>query len=634
MSLSPLLVSRPRPMQEESFLGYCLRLAQANGLRCTTWLPSLITRYGDKQSSVWDNLNRLTGHPLARLKVLSGPAPAALGQLQDWRLGLKITYWSYSHRRWCPSCLAENGFWKAEWLLSLQIACPNHHEQLQERCPACNQFVRWQQGSLFHCSCGADLRRTKHIPTGPLRQMIAVHLSRGLRQLIPTTHAEPCQGYSLHPLLAPLHLAQLCDLLWLFGSYALHRPGNKPQKIPYHGQIDVIEPYLVTAMHVLDEWPHNFNRLLDDYTRPVASNTISLRIYLREMHQALHHLLVHPELLFVREEYERHVHERWQDKLLLQKDLRKKHPIMSGAEAAKQLNLPKRKLYKLVENGDIKGCHTISPYGRTTWLLERASVEAFARNKHGLLSLADVRILLRISSDRIRLLVKHGLLKALPRAGERAPWTFRHSDVNVFLKQLNHGHISLTPESTSLITLWEITKRWMQGNEAFLEVIRSLRDGSLQVVGRTPAEGGIRAILVSREQFRQWHQQYRLSRGFYTVPEAAKQIDMDLNLLYQLINIGLVHASQQQYGYEKKMLMGILTAELERIDASYVWGKKLGRLLGLSEHSAAKTLLRNGIHPICGPTINNVKCYLFWKSDVLPDCVEAHTSIHREKGLL
>ncbi|RBH33896.1 hypothetical protein C3F00_046475, partial [Pseudomonas sp. MWU13-2860] len=143
-------------------------------------------------------------------------------------------------------------------------------------------------------------------------------------------------------------------------------------------------------------WPQRFHQLLEEYTRPISGNTASLRVYLREIHQALYQLLIHPELLFVREEFERYVHERWPDKLILQQDLRQAHPIISLVKAAEQLNLSTGAVHKLIENGTIKGCQSSSAKGKATWMVERSSLDAYARNEHGTLTISEVERMLRI----------------------------------------------------------------------------------------------------------------------------------------------------------------------------------------------------------------------------------------------
>ncbi|SUX54267.1 helix-turn-helix domain-containing protein [Chromobacterium vaccinii] len=167
-------------------------------------------------------------------------------------------------------------------------------------------------------------------------------------------------------------------------------------------------------MQIAQHWPQRFHQLLEEYTLPISSNTASLRVYLREMHQALYRLLVHPELLFVREEFERYIHARWPDKLILQQDLRQTHPIISLAKAAEQLNLSRGAVHKLIESGTLKGCQSSSAKGKTIWMVERSSLDAYARSEHGTLTISEVERMLRITPKRIRLLIESGLLQPLP----------------------------------------------------------------------------------------------------------------------------------------------------------------------------------------------------------------------------
>lgn len=608
---SPLLQIRPKPQAGESLLGYCLRLGHANGYPGQTWLPLFVK----KHDAAKQNLTLLTGHDQTGLECLTGPAPASLGRHSHHRFGLKVTYWNHHHRRWCPVCLAEHGIWQMEWLLTLQIACPTHRLLLREKCPGCDKLIRWHQGTMFTCSCGADLRHAATRPGTAAELALAKLIAQAIRPLIGLPDLA-VSNIPTPPELDHLHPAQLCDLLWFFGAYASHRPNTRPQKIADHGRIEITQPYLQLAMQIAQHWPQRFHQLLEEYTLPISGNTASLRVYLREIHQALYRLLIHPELLFVREEFERYVHARWPDKLILQQDLRQAHPIISLAKAAEQLNLSRGAVHKLIESGAIKGCQSSSAKGKATWMVERSSLDAYARNEHGTLTISEVERMLRITPKRIRLLIESGLLQPLPHDKKRTRWCFQLETINAFLEQLNHSQISPEPNNPELLSVWEITKRWMQGSQPFLAVVRALQDGSLEVVGRTPADHGLRALLVSRQQFTLWHEQYRRSRGFFTVREAAAAIQMDVNLLYHLIGAGHAHASQQQYGYEKRMLLGIEAKELERLTNNYIWGEHLAEMVNKPVRQAARHLVKQGLCPLYGPMENCGDEYVFWRADV------------------
>lgn len=614
----PLLVIHPKPEPGESVMGYCLRLGEANGFTDLRWVAHILGNSRRQQKSGLRGLEQLTGHTPRALKQLYGPSPRAIGQYNESRLGLKVTYWNGQYRRWCPECLSQQGIWKAEWALSLQIACPIHQRRLQEECLACHKMLKWTQGGWLTCDCGGDLRLASTATPIESSMLGAAHqLSIAFNQAAGLKYPVRPEAVAHIPLLKALNLPLLCDLLWVFGAYALHRPCLRPQKLPNHGEMHVIQPFLSMAVHILEDWPQNFHKLLEQYTQNVEAETASLRIFLQEFHQALASLLVHPDLQFVCQEFERHVHTRFKEKIILNHRLRDTHPIMSAAEAAKRLKMLVRALKKLIAAGEIIG-HPSSPTrGRAIWRVDRASVELFERNVQGLLHLTEVESLLRITPKRIRLLVEHGILTtALPHSSPHAAWQFRHGDISAFLEKLNHGNINSAPSDPGLISVWEITKRWMQGDQQFLAVIQALTAGELVTIGRSPQERGLRALLVSREQFMKWHQRYRHAQGFYTVLEAASYIHIDKNHLYQLIHRGIVHTSERPMGYEKRPLQGIHIDELNQFCEHYIWGRKLGQFLGLSEHAAAKALMAQGIYPICGPTVDEMKGYIFRRADI------------------
>lgn len=612
----PLLVIHPKPEPGESVLGYCLRLGEENGFNDLRWLKYVLGASRRKDVKGLPGLEHLTGHTTRLLSKLYGPAPAKLGQYSESRLGLKVTYWNSKLRRWCPQCLAQHAVWKAEWTLSLQVACPIHKRLLHERCPACLNKLTWTRGGLLSCHCGADLRAAPSIPAETSLFNMAHQISIAFHHAVGMKRPVKPTGISLNPLLNRLDLALLCDLLWVFGAYALHRPCSRPQMLPNHGEMKVIGPFLGLAIHVLQDWPQNFHSLLEDYTHEATGDVGSLQAYLKEFHKALESLLVHPELQFVRQEFERYAHARWKEKLFMNRQFRDSHPIMSGAEASKRLGIPVRVLQKLVVSGEISGSPSTSANGRAIWLVDRMSVELFERNVQGILNITEVEALLRISLRRIRLLVQHGILIALPRSSDKATWQFRNSDINAFLSRLNHGNVNSTPLSQSLLSVWEITKRWMLGDDQFLAVVQALASNELKTIGRSPQEQGLRALLVSREEFKRWHQRYRHAQGFYSIPEAAAHIHLNKTHLYQMVSRGLIRSCEKPLDYEKRLIHCIHLDELSRFCEVYVWGKRLGNMLDLPEVAAARALMAQGVQPVCGPIIDGAKGYIFRLADI------------------
>lgn len=613
------LLVRPLPKLGESTLGYCLRLGNSNGHAGLAWLRALakkirIANWGTGKSL----LEQVTGHTAVTLATLYGPSPAFLRNRHNWHQGLKTTYWNASHRRWCPDCLAAEGFWKAEWTLALQVACSAHSRMLLDTCPACSQLIPWDKGSLFHCKCGYDLRSSPRAPTDENLRTVAALLSKAFAESIsPGSLAD--QSIEGWPLLSQLHLPQLCELLWFFGAYTFHRAATKPQKIPGHGQLKVVLPFLRMAIHILQDWPWSFQKFLIEYTKPANGESASLKFYLGDMYLALLRLLRHPDLHFLHEEFERFAHEKWQETLVRGEIFEQAHPLMSGANAASHLGISLRQLEKLIVDGTICGRKVTSPHHRNQIMVERASVELFQKSSGSLLTLREAANLLRITIVRLRLLIKHNLLQ--PITVELSNGFERHMHLSqkavyALLASLNQGQNAPCASCDSMISVYKIWKWWLRGDDAFIALIRALRSGELKAIGRDPAEYGIRAILIERIQFKLWYFNYRASQNQKSIPEAARALHIDEDLLYLLAKLKLIKSKPHSCDTAGRAVLGIDNFEIEQFHQRYIWGQELAKLAGKPYQTAGRHLMEAGLKPICRPEYGKAGIYLFLREEI------------------
>lgn len=103
---------RPVARMDESFLGYRLRVAHANGLSNPGWLV-----------------------------YVENSLPKSHGIV-----------------RWCPHCLAApDGYWRDDWYTG-RAACLVHQCWLTSECSGCRRTLRWNQARFATCTCGAALQ--------------------------------------------------------------------------------------------------------------------------------------------------------------------------------------------------------------------------------------------------------------------------------------------------------------------------------------------------------------------------------------------------------------------------------------------------------------------------------------------
>jgi hypothetical protein len=453
----------PRPL--ESAIGYLLRLGTANDFPSLAWVQAYCKHLSLPAQGFEDFIARTTGHGAEELSHLWGPSSSAQPIRPEKKLGIKTTYWNLHHRRWCPDCLRERGYWKAEWLLTLQVGCPTHQRLLQDLCPRCAQPVSWYSGELLQCRCGQLLTEG---PTEPLSDALTM-----ITEFISAKFTSACNGQlpldtgtqPASTLLADLHLARLLDLLWALGGYVHHRSLNKPLKVQNHHRIAVVLPILTSAATTLGDWPAAFHRFMGEQADQSQKYALDLRQFLGIHLVALNQALSHPELHFVRLEFEHFVSERWKGVIadrhhFINNDIQRMHPVITAKEASEMLGISRQKLAALVTKQQIQGWHQNSSGNRRYLVADRESVLRFQQGSAGeLFTLTDAARYLGTSRPRIRLFVESGLLRPsyAPEEGEdqHAHWMFEKSELDRLLDGLS---ITLhpTPDCSSLVSLNEI----------------------------------------------------------------------------------------------------------------------------------------------------------------------------------
>lgn len=167
-----VLPVHPAPLPLESYTSYLTRLAESNGL----------TRYSDLAERLFPNFHAL------KVREFTDYTPVSFGRLADettcCETVLQATTFFYlarkfgripqarslsllmvgalsPHLRFCPLCLAEQGYYLLSWRLLPLAGCPVHGCALLDRCSVCGSTIRllsapFRVGICPHCQ--TDLR--------------------------------------------------------------------------------------------------------------------------------------------------------------------------------------------------------------------------------------------------------------------------------------------------------------------------------------------------------------------------------------------------------------------------------------------------------------------------------------------
>lgn len=616
----PRLPFRPLPFPLESAIGYLLRLGAANDFPSLTWLEAYRKHLGLPAQDFFTFFDQTTGHGTTGLQQLCGPSSSLLPIDPVKKLGIKTTYWNLHHRRWCPDCLHEHGYWKAEWLLTLQVVCPIHKCLLLERCPACQQLVSWYSGGLHQCRCDHSLTTAISTPASTALCQVAQLVNEKLAAAADTPYS--AGSSDLAHLLGEVQLPRLLDLLWVLGCYGHYRILKKSLKVQDHHRLTVALPVLESASHILTHWPNAFHALLLESCDQTQTNALHLHKFAGPRLLALNRALAHPEVHFVRHEFERFVTTHWKgvisDRHKFSQAITAEHTTILAKEAAETLKISRKKLNMLVDQGCIQGWYQQSKGSLRYLVVDRKSVLRFQRGSAGTLyTLADAANYLGLSHPRLKLLVEaHLLIPIRQPEGKNAlhlHWTFEKSELDRVLGDL-HIQVHATPACSSMISLNGVCRSRSRTGTDFITLIRAVQRGELNCIARDPGQPGLKGLLLDRTQFDAWFAEHLQSQQLYSISPAAHYLGLKEHVLYWLRDKGLLHGFEYPEGAKSPKLA---KSALDSLKTRYAWGLDLEKLTGYGRKSAARALISRGVWPITGPAVDGGTTYLFLRSDII-----------------
>ncbi len=152
------MLCTPSPYVDESLAGYLLRLAQSNYYQTPNWILHL-AEY-QKGRRIHFPLNSDKPSQLSQLIQVDDEL------LKSIALGAtaKDNVVSYSvHKgatQLCPYCLRESPYSRYIWDSKMSQTCPIHRCHLINKCPQCQQLIKWSRPGVAKCQCGFDFRNS------------------------------------------------------------------------------------------------------------------------------------------------------------------------------------------------------------------------------------------------------------------------------------------------------------------------------------------------------------------------------------------------------------------------------------------------------------------------------------------
>jgi len=270
---SCLLVRTPAPHNDESLLGYMLRVSEENGYQSPVDIARLAGMSAQHIKSRHLPVRKLApivgldSQDLDRYSYLSDPAdPASRLKLNHHDLGQRAqVHHLGGAARICPLCIEEDGFIDSFWDLAISIACPRHSLKALFNCHSCNSQIEWARPGLLFCKCGAKYSQAPmekaDIATVELMQIVYAK-----------THDKSILGLkqkSRFPLekFEDIGLGQFLHMLRTFAFLS-----NGYQKAALLGEYEYLTNIVECFNSIFSNWPNGFISYLQGDNKLTYSN--------------------------------------------------------------------------------------------------------------------------------------------------------------------------------------------------------------------------------------------------------------------------------------------------------------------------------------------------------------------------
>lgn len=635
LSADGSLVIRARPKEDESFLGFLLRLAEINSFDTPYWMLKIL---GAGSSTFRTYSAEASAKLSRRLASLSKLRMKDLDHLYNNPVRGKYLVSFFDHPvppyllragrpRVCPKCLSQSQYCRKQWDFAVITSCPIHQIMLLEKCPGCGKPITWLRRSVSHCRCGTDWRQTQ---TPRLSKSEIV-----VSQLIYKEFRLPCPQILKPRDNNPLYdvdLLSLLSALFLITSQQEGRNGDTLAKHIFPGRTSAeIHRGFLAAFAIFDHWPINFYRFLDQLT--AARRPKETASGVRESFGPLYQRLYDPKYLpavmgdILRKEFENYVLKRWDHGYVCSHQWFKRRgcdKYISKTKASTILKLDVSLVDNLISKGKLKGLIR-SSRRRKIFLIEAASVEAFKNERERYLPLKNASKLLGIKQLDVLRLVDNSLLNAArgPSIDNHDTWQFEEATINEFLSTVFSKIVeSKPPIGNDLRGLNDVSRSLTITLSSLGWGVQHLVEDILQgvVIPRAEAssKNGLARLLFCKQEI----QQYLKTKLNGKLHETFKLETEGRGLPFKPMTLHfLAHKKliKTRVKTHKGLRCRLITRKaILNFTSKYVAAGSVAREVGTRTEHLIQVLKSYKIYPISGPSIDGGPQYFLRRTDLAP----------------
>ncbi|WP_244145590.1 hypothetical protein [Paraburkholderia tropica] len=429
--------------------------------------------------------------------------------------------------------------------------------------------------------------------------------------------------------LGNLSLHSIALLLYQLGSLS---PTTQSFLSPRTWQIlsvDDIQLLIEVTYDLVRDWPIRFHEILHDDEVLVISNSIKCR-HSPAIHRLRQFLFrnLPADLGFLLDGY-RSYHRDISLDLITRRntwatsDDVAKQRYLAAVNAARRIGIRTSTLHALA---DLSGVSTVQAGSgkRRYTLVSQHSLERIKEHLKDKVSLKAAAKLLGLSPGRVEQLVGIGVLHSHQTTSGLARTTFlSRAEISGLVAAIPPVS-GVTPDTGSILPLSSISKHFLASRSEFGALIYALKTQAFLYVGHDPSKPGLAAFLLDKAEFLAWHRR-QIHEPHMSVIEAAAHLRLHPEVCYHVVRHGLLATKDCSHG--RRIYAVITSSALDRFTHTYITSVELRAVFRTPIGPTKRYLSSQGVAPVCAPTVDGCRTYIYRRSEVARVLPKPHHGI-------
>lgn len=507
--------------------------------------------------------------------------------------------------RYCPECLRNDKYWRAEREYLYCTVCRIHETELRSNCEVCGDQIDWTRKKLMRCDCGAELESQRSV-------LADIKELKLWRELIALGNGElELNLLPLRSVTGSDNFEDACYFIRGFGRHYIKRyePGKRNPQFP---DLHQCRFHLLRTAEILYDWPANYRSFLLDFADLKTADPTS---YVRSptVKGFLKSITARPSSqasLETVDFFSKHEPIVWDKRHYGSGNLPqsvKPQKYLHITSFAEQLHVSNKTIGNLIRCGKLHSAER--PRGKRKFVLipsfqlERARWVLADR-----ISEKEAGRVLGISVNRLRQLNEAKLLSSARRSRGIAK-QFSYKNISKFLARFKTVSSEQCSDARSLKG---INKYIAASDQEFIAIVEAMLGRALNIVGHEPSLGLLGGIHLSQRSLEEWREKRR--RRILTVDEVARRLGLKQEVTYQLVHRGFIKSRTEKIG--RRLGRVIFEEDIQEFSLKYISAVEMAETYGTSPRSLVQKLFKRMIHPETGPKIDGGRQYFYLRAYV------------------